>query len=139
MAKSNMNNLDSACLSKVPYNITTPSGGYSHNTQMYNLLNKNLKFILSFKRKKSLFRFLKLKGRSKVTYRHTTFKKRRFALANFQIRKTTLTFIKVNNVHLMTYTAVFPKPYLFRMSEVWAEYLDRRLYLYKNFVRVKKL
>lgn len=139
MAKSNMNNLDSMSISKLPYNISQPSGGYSHNTQMYTLLNKNLKFILSFKKKRISFRFFKIKKLRKPMVSHIKVKKKRFFKSNFQVRRTTLTFINVNRNHLMTYTTLYPKPYLFKISQIEGVKIHKKVTFYKNFSKIKKL
>lgn len=139
MAKSNMNNLDSMALAKLPYNITQKTGGYSHNMQMYNLMNRNLNCIMSFRVQKQSLRFMKLKHRTRRTLRHLKIKKKNLFYHSLQVRKTTVNFIHINNLHLMTYTTIYPQPYLFKLNRVWRIRLESKKIIYKNFIRAKKL
>ena len=103
-----MNNLDSMVLSKVPFNIHQPNGGYSHNTQVYNFFNKNLKFIISSREKKKVLRFVKKKGIKRPVFNFRRLRRRTMLRPTQQTRSTSMTFITVANVHFMTYTMLMP-------------------------------
>jgi hypothetical protein len=103
-----MNNLDPMVLSKVSYNLYQPNAGYSHNTQLYNFYRENLKFILAYKNKKLLLKFLKKKIRQKPAFNFTKIKRRVVLRPSLQARTTSLTFITVSNSHFLTHTSVVP-------------------------------
>lgn len=103
-----MNNLDPMVLSKVPYNIHQPNRGYSHNTQLYNFFNKNMRFVLSYRVRRCTVRFVKKKKRPRMSFNYRKLK----VLVNFRpsmgTRTASLTFVTMANSHFMTHSMFSP-------------------------------
>lgn len=107
-----MNNLDSMVLSKLPFNVHQPNGGYSHNTQLYNFFNKNLKFIISSREKKRVLRFIKKKSIMQPSFNFKKLKRRVMVRPSQQVRSASMTFITIANRHCMSYTMLMPWPHV---------------------------
>jgi hypothetical protein len=103
-----MNNLDSVILSKVPFNIYQPNRGYSHNTQLYNFFNRNLKFIISSRIKRKLVRFMKKKHTHKPSFNFSKLRRRIMVRPTAKTRTTSMTFITLANTHFLTHTMLMP-------------------------------
>lgn len=111
-----MNNLDSVALSKMPYDIRPKSGGYSHTTQFYNILDRNLKDILCFRKKKVLANYLKKSKLQKPLYYQVKINTSYNFRSCLKSKKASLSVQMTANTHVVTHTVMSSNLYLSRRA-----------------------
>lgn len=139
MAKSSMNNLDSTSVSKIPYSVFYPNPGYSHSSQVFNILNKNLKNLLLFKKKRILFKYVKLKKYKNLTKKHIKIKPRVNFIRSFGTQQATLNFTKINNKNFIMFSILYVNPYIARDKGI--DFLKKKITLgnIKSLYKMKKI
>lgn len=138
LAKSNMTNLDSMQLSKIPYMLRANSSGYSHSVQSYTILNKNIKDILCFKKKKKTLFYIHKKGLADFDNVHVGVKKESTFKKTLRYRESALTIKVVNNIHLVNHTLISPQPYMSGRKAKVISSLGNQINLTKRYTKVRK-
>ena len=133
-----MTNLDSMQLSKIPYLLRANSSGYSHSVQSYTILNKHIKDVLCFKKKKKTLFYVFKKHITNVDKVHIGVKKEPTFKKTLRYRESALTIQAINNLHLINHTLISPQPYMSGRKARLMGNLGNQINLIRKHTKLRK-